>query len=159
MKHNTFIAAIVAVACATASGVALAKGGPHHGPKMSFEELDADGSGEVTQAELQAHKQARFASADANGDGLLSLDELQAQASAKAAERAARMLERFDKNGDGSLSEGEMPKPRDGARMFERMDRDGSGGISKQEFEEARMHRGGKHRHAPGADGTKTEQN
>ncbi|MEX0304461.1 MAG: hypothetical protein AB3N24_18740 [Leisingera sp.] len=40
--------------------------------------------------------------------------------------------------------------------MFDRMDADGSGGISKEEFEEARMHHRGKHRHGHGDE---TEQN
>lgn len=158
MKYTSFIAVIAAAAGVTASGAALAKGMGHNGPQMSFEEIDADGNGEITKAELEAMKQARFTKADTDGDGRLSLEEMQAQAQRHAAERAARMLERFDKNGDGGLSAEELPKPRHAGRMFERMDGDGSGSLSKQEFEEARMHHG-KRRHGGGADGAKTEQN
>ncbi|WP_291729537.1 EF-hand domain-containing protein [Leisingera sp. F5] len=156
MKHVTFIAAIVAVAGMAAGGAALAKGYGHHGPKMSFEEIDADGNGEVTKAEIQALKEARFSKADADGDGKLTLEEMQAHAQARANERAARMLERFDKDGDGALSKDEMPQPRRAGRMFDRMDADGSGGISKEEFEEARSRHGGKRWHGQGDE---TEQN
>lgn len=158
MKHSSFIAVIVAVAGVAVSGAAMAKGIGHHGPKMSFEEIDTDGNGEVTKAELQALKEARFAAADSNGDGVLSLEEMQAQGRERAAERAARMLERFDKNGDGALSKDELPQPRRAGKMFDRMDGDGSGGISKQEFEEARMNHRGKRRHKPGSDGAGAEQ-
>lgn len=159
MKHSSFIAVIVAVAGVAVSGAALAKGGGHHGPKMSFEEIDADGNGEVTKAELDALKDARFAAADSNGDGVLSLEEMQVRAQDQAAKRAARMLERFDKNGDGGLSKDELPQPRRAGKMFDRMDGDGSGSISKQEFEEARMNHGGKRRHKPGSNGAGAEQN
>ncbi|KIC13838.1 EF-hand domain-containing protein [Leisingera sp. ANG-Vp] len=158
MKHVKFIAVIVAAAGVAAGGAALAKGYGHHGPKMSFEEIDADGNGEVTKAELQAMKEARFAKADADGDGKLTLEEMQAHAQERANERAAQMLERFDKDGDGALSKDELPQPRRAGKMFDRMDADGSGGISKEEFEEARMHHRGKHRHGNGH-GDETEQN
>ncbi|WP_027259731.1 EF-hand domain-containing protein [Leisingera aquimarina] len=156
MKHVNFIAVIVAAAGVAAGGAALAKGYGHHGPKMSFEEIDTDGNGEVTKAEIQAMKEARFSKADADGDGKLTLDEMQAHAQARANERAARMLERFDKDGDGALSKDEMPQPRRAGRMFDRMDADGSGGISKEEFEEARARHGGKRWHGHGDE---TEQN
>ena len=156
MKHVKFIAVIVAVAGVTAGGVALAKGFGHHGPRMSFEEIDADGNGEVTKAEIQAMKDAHFAKADADGDGKLTLEEMQANARERADERAARMLERFDNDGDGALSKDELPKPRRAGKMFDRMDADGSGGISKEEFEEARARHGGKRHHGHGEG---TEQN
>ncbi|AHD01525.1 EF-hand domain-containing protein [Leisingera methylohalidivorans] len=160
MKHVTFIAAIVAAAGLAAGGAALAKGDGHHGPKMSFEEIDADGNGEVTKAEIQALKEARFGKADTDGNGVLTLEEMQAHAQAQANKRAARMLERFDKDGDGALSKDELPEPRRAGRMFDRMDADGSGGISKQEFDEARMRHGGKHRPGHGdSNGNNTEQN
>ncbi|MDC0657979.1 calcium-binding protein [Leisingera sp. SS27] len=152
MKHVKFIALIVAAAGMTAGSAALAKGFGHYGPKMSFEEIDADGNGEVTKAEIQAMKDAHFAKADSNGDGKLSLEEMQARAN----DRAAHMLERFDKDGDGALSMDEMPQPRRAGRMFDRMDADGSGGISKEEFEEARARHSGKRWHGHGDE---TEQN
>ena len=115
MKNAGFIALIVAAAGTIGAGAALARGGHgFKGPQMTFEQLDADGSGEVTQAEMEAAKAARFASADADGDGVLSAAELAAQASSGIAERTAKMIERCDEDGDGPLSQEEMPQPRRG---------------------------------------------
>lgn len=163
MKNAGFIALIVAAAGTIGAGAALARGGHgFKGPQMTFEQLDADGSGEVTQAEMEAAKAARFASADADGDGVLSAAELAAQASSGIAERTAKMIERFDEDGDGPLSQEEMPQPRRGGlgKMFERLDADGSGGISEEEFEEGRKHAGmrGKHKRGPGGAEGETEQ-
>ena len=129
---------------------------------MSFEEIDADGNGEITQAEMDAMKAARFAKVDANGDGALSIEELTAQGAQKAATRAEKMLERRDANGDGVLSADEMSKPERSGKMFDRFDADGSGAISKEEFEEAsnQMHQRGKGKHRPGQQpDAETEQN
>lgn len=166
MKNAGFIALTVIAATTIGAGAALAKGGHgghgFKGGKMTFEQLDADGNGEVTQAEMEAAKAARFAAADSNGDGVLSVEELAAQASAQIAARTTKMIERFDTDGDGALSQEEMPKPRrggDSAKMFERLDADGSGGISKEEFEEGRKHaRRGGERFKRGGEG-ETEQN
>lgn len=163
MKKAAFIAVIVGSASIIAAGAVLAKGGPgRHGMNMSFEEIDADGNGEITQAEMEAMKAARFTAADTDGDGSLSLDELKAQGLKKVEQRAAEMLERHDANGDGLLSQDELPKPRRSGHMFERMDADGSGSVSKAEFEEARNHmrQRGHGKHRPGQKpGVETEQN
>jgi|SaaInl59LU_5_DNA_1037362.scaffolds.fasta_scaffold30615_2 Ca2+-binding EF-hand superfamily protein len=130
---------------------AQARGG--HGGMMerpSFEELDADGSGEITEAEMKARGAARFASMDANGDGKLTVEEIVAAHSGRAADRAERMVERFDTNDDGAVSEDELQAGREAraekrhAKRFARIDRDGSGGLSPAEFE-AMMDRRGDH--------------
>ncbi|PCJ10568.1 MAG: calcium-binding protein [Rhodobacteraceae bacterium] len=163
MRKAAFIAVIVGSASLITAGAVLAKGGPgRHGMNMSFEEIDADGNGEITQAEMEMMKAARFAAADTDGDGALSLDELKAQGLKKVEQHAAAMLERHDANGDGMLSQDELPKPRRSGHMFEHMDADGNGAISKAEFDEARnhmRHRGmGKHRPGQQPD-AQTEQN
>ncbi|TLP67904.1 calcium-binding protein [Parasedimentitalea maritima] len=163
MKKAGIFAVIAASAGLVGAGAVLANSGPgRQGMNMTFEKLDADGNGEITQAEVDGLKAARFAAADANGDGALSLEELQAQGMKKAEQRAAGMLERHDANGDGVLSQDELPKPRRSGHMFERMDADGNGTISKQEFEEARnqMSSNGMGKHRPGqSEMTEPEQN
>lgn len=146
MKHTYFIAAIIAAAGIAGASAAVAKQGTgHHGPRVAFEELDADGNGELTKAEMEARRDARFARIDSNGDGKLSAAEIEAEGARRAAERAARMIERHDKDGDGVLSREELPKANKHAAMFSRMDRDGSGVVSKEEFEQARMEMRDKH--------------
>lgn len=126
-----------------------AKGGQP--ARATFETLDADGNGEVTQAEIEAHRSSRFSEADTNGDGVLSQEELVARANNAADERMNRrihgMIERLDANGDGQLGLDEMQAraQRNGSSQFDRLDADGSGGVTREEFEAATAkHRGGK---------------
>ncbi|WP_146344357.1 EF-hand domain-containing protein [Phaeobacter marinintestinus] len=140
MKHAGFIAgiALAAITVTAASAFAETPKPGKHGPRATFEQLDADGDGQVTQAEMEAHRAGRFTEMDTNGDGKLTADEMQAHGQQKAKDRSAKMLEKFDKDGDGALSAEEMPKPRHGDKMFGRIDTDGSGGVSKEEFDAAK---------------------
>ena len=106
-----------------------------HGPKHSFEALDADGDGEVSRAEFDSHRADRFAKADTNGDGLLSRDEVVARGQDRAERFADRMFQRLDENRDGAISLAEMSEGR-GNRFFDRADSDGNGAVSKPEFEQ-----------------------
>lgn len=168
MKQTKIFAVILATAGALAATTAMAKPGcGGMGAKMSFETLDADGNGEVTKAEMEAHKAARFSASDSNSDGKLSAEELVAQAQKHAAKRVEKMISHLDSDGDGMLSAEEMAN-RGGRHgdMFKRIDQDGNGSISKDEFEQAREHRGGKRRSGHGGPagdcggrGGKMEQN
>jgi len=141
MARN-FVTGVVVVGFAVAgtSAMAFGPGTGHagHGPRMSFEELDSDGDGQITQSEMQGRAAAHFQEADTDGNGLLSASEMEAQAQKRMAERIAGMIERFDKDGDGALSQDEMPRPPRAGRMFDHFDQDGSGGISEEEFSDAR---------------------
>ncbi|MGH1329786.1 MAG: EF-hand domain-containing protein [Paracoccaceae bacterium] len=107
----------------------------------NFEAIDTDGNGALSAAEMEAYKKARFDAADTNGDGALSAEELTAQHQAKQAERAAerqaKMIEKHDKDGSGTLSLDEMSSDRS-AKMFDRLDSDDNGEISKEELEKAK---------------------
>ena len=105
---------------------------------MSFSQLDADGNGEVSQAELQARAAKRFGDSDSNADGILTREELLAAGQKRSERRVERMLKRFDANGDGALSKDELPMH--GADMFARADADNSGGLSEEEFAALRKH-------------------
>lgn len=140
-------AALVAALVAT-GGAAAALG---KGKAPDFATLDANGDGQITQAELRAAGEARFTATDTDGNGALSAEELIRSDAERAAERVTRMIERFDTNGDGELSLAEMPrrggKDR-GAKMFERFDANGDGAISETEFEamrEARAEHAARH--------------
>ncbi len=133
------------------AGSASAFGGPMGpGERPSFAQLDTDGDGKVTVAELNAFPAARaaerFKTGDANADGQLSKEELAASFEMmRAAEdlaRAADMIARIDSDKNGSLSQAEMDammaqgpmKGAPGAQMMEMADTDKDGAISEQEF-------------------------
>lgn len=110
------------------------------GPRAGFEQMDTDGDGRITAAELDAVRQARFEAMDTDGDGKLSAAEMQARMEQRAGKRVERMMTRADQDGDGALSMAEMQKMQDMRRgsMMERLDKDGDGGITRSEFEAAR---------------------
>ena len=142
MKSTTFISAIVLAAVAVTGTTALAKG-PRDRAPVTFQELDANGDGQITKEEMEAHRAQKFTTADADGDGKLSLEEMQASAQKNANDRVSKMFEKFDADKDGFLSKDELPKPRKGDKMFDRIDADGNGSVSEQEFADAKdkMHR------------------
>lgn len=122
----------------------LAQSTPEDGPDRAgmlvemFDQIDTDADGEVTEAELAAHKAAEFAAADTNSDGSLGADEIAARHLAKVAEkaddRAAQMIEHRDSDGDGVLSMAEVGEG-PAQRHFSSLDADGNGAISKAEVE------------------------
>lgn len=94
-----------------------------HGPSAArleerFGEMDGDGDGTITQAELRAFAEARhdariakakdhFAALDKDGDGMLSESEFIARAEQhleRMLSRADRRLAALDDNGDGTVS-------------------------------------------------------
>ena len=140
MKKNTLKILLATTLIAVGAGAAIAQ--ERGGPRMSFEQLDVDGSGEITVEDLTAMRDSRFAGVDANGDGNVTLDEFKAAEMARAGERAAEMFARLDVDGDGILSRDVLERGRGderGARMIERFDTDNSGGVSAEEFEQARL--------------------
>ncbi len=92
MKQIRVSAAVLAAACLLAasganafpggdSGGSMGRGGPGGGHRPpSFDELDADGDGVVSETEFFApmleHGEERFVRMDENGDGSLTSDEL-----------------------------------------------------------------------------------
>ena len=141
MEKSTLRLLVTALAITAGVGVAQAQDRGPRGDAMTFENLDVDGSGEITREDLDAMKSQRFAEFDADGDGSVTRDEFTAHAEARAAERAAEMFARLDADGDGVLSrdaiEGRMGGG-GGERMLARFDTDNSGGISAEEFEAAK---------------------
>ena len=120
-----------------ASAPAMAR--QHGGPRPDFSQLDANGDGQITQAEVKAFGAAEFAKADADGDGSLTLEELTARAKTdrvrKMDKRAKRELKRLDSDGNGTIELAEMEEKQGGMRMFDRMDENEDGVISQEEFD------------------------
>lgn len=121
------------------------------GMNLDFSTIDADGDGQITQAEVTAFEAASFASADTDGNGSLSKEELIAQIEARIdtnqsdrmANRVDRMISNLDTDGDGSISLEERQSDERSARIFDRLDKDDDGTISSEEAETA-SDRGGR---------------
>lgn len=146
---KTVMTGLIAALVIGSAGFAVARGGPEgHGPRFNFEELDTNGDGQITAAEMEAHKAERFASQDTDGDGFLSKEELVAAMTQKIEEsvapRADKMLERKDADNDGQISLAELENNERPKSFFERLDKDGDGAISKEEMETMKKKRFGK---------------
>ena len=138
-------------------GLGGAAAADSHRTPPTFEEIDTNSDGVISQAEIAALSAARFATLDTNGDGMVTAEELIAagvdRAAERAADMAAKMLERLDADGDGALSLAEMPDRAE--RGFDRLDADDDGAVTREEFEAAADHRRGPrhHDHRRGAPG------
>jgi len=106
--------------------------GPSRPKPPTFEELDIDGSGDVTQDEFVAYQVKQ------------------------AEERAKQMFGRVDRNNDGKLTKEEMPKPREGGPRGPGM-RDGEGGPRGPRDGEGGGPRGPRDGQKPGGDNRGTE--
>jgi len=155
MDHNNIRIAAAVLAIIPGSGAAIAQADDTDRRGIpSFETLDVDGSGEITASDIEALRAERFAEIDTDGNGEVSEAEFIARAQEQASDRATRMFERLDADGDGVLSR-DVLESRGGRGMGERLlsraDTDDSGGVSAEEFEaikermaERRGGRGGK---------------
>ncbi len=157
MKRAVIISSVTALAIAFGAVGASAKGfggkGGFKGPRINFEEVDANADGLLSKEELAAHAQVRFDAVDTDGNGSLSVDELSAARERADKERLNKMIERRDTNKDGALSFDEMKPNEDRVeRMFERLDKDGDGNISSEEFAEMKAKRKGGKRGQEGSD-------
>ena len=151
LKLSTLAAAIIVGCSVSIAPMASAQDGPGRGGPV-FEELDANGDGSITEAEMQDHRMARFAAMDSDGNGSLSAAEMTAAAEQRKAKRAERMIERMDANDDGEVSQEELAALGEGRRGggFSRLDADGDGSVTKAEFDAAKDKRRAffqKHRH------------
>ena len=133
MKNAVLLSALAVsiVIGGTVQGMAASHSGK---AKHSFESLDINSDGQVTQDEFTAHREGRFNRADTNGDGVLNRAEMLARGAARAERVVDRMLDRKDANGDGALSLAEMQEGR-GGDMFQRADTDGDGAVSRDEYQ------------------------
>ena len=106
-------------------------GGPGPIGMMLFEEMQKNG-GKLTKEQADAAIQAAFAKYDTNHDGKLSLDEYQAFWTDMMHERMVRSFQFLDRSGDAEITEQEFQQPADW--MMQRFDRNGDGTISKDDM-------------------------
>lgn len=157
MKTTNKKTILTTTAFIIAASVSMASAAGKDGRMFDFSTIDADGNGEITQAEITVFQTAQFAEADTDNNGLLSKEEIQAQLAARSdnaregrsERRIDRMISHLDTDEDGSLSFQERQSGDRSSRIFERLDKDDSGTISAEEAEKAADRRGrgkGKHR-------------
>lgn len=174
MKRNMIISTAALIAVLGTSMGAVAAGNSHSGhdrgrgnmAQFDLTVVDADGDGNITLEEFEAHKAARFAEIDANGDGGVSQEELtahhdaqqQERANKKAeadAERAEKRAERMDEratktfadrdtDGNGLLSAEELSMQPQPKSIFERLDTNEDGVISAEELAAMKDRMGGR---------------
>ena len=146
-------AGVVAVMLGTAVYAKGPAGSGFDAMLPGFEELDVDGNGGISIAEVKAAQDARFQEMDSDGDGILTTQEMTDHAVGQMQERMgmrfAKMMEWQDSDGDGGLNRSEFETGR-GQQMFSRADADNDGVVTLAEFEAAkeqgRGRMGGGHR-------------
>ncbi|QDY69494.1 EF-hand domain-containing protein [Qingshengfaniella alkalisoli] len=136
----TSVTRTIGFALATTLLGSMALAAPQDRAEM-FERLDADGNGQITQADLDAARQERFDAIDTDGNGMLTADELVAHERLRADQRriyrVERMIARMDQDGDGQINAVEMMSPERQQvprGLIERMDTDGDGSVTHEEF-------------------------
>lgn len=139
--------ALAAMTSASLSTATLAQDAAKPAAPFDFAAMDADKDGKLTQAEMDAFRSAQIAAMDTDKDGTISAAELGAHQmarmtqdmQARAENRAKRMMDDLDSDGNGTLSVAEMQAGApNGARMFGRIDTDEDGAISAAEADAAR---------------------
>lgn len=101
------------------------------GAEQVLREVDTDRDGRITQAEIDAAVNARFARFDADSNGRLSLDEFGALWADITRPAAVRAFQLMDPDGDSAITKAEVDE-RFG-RLVQRFDRNGDGALSPQD--------------------------
>ncbi len=127
----------------------IAQAGGHKGGKH-FEQMDTNGDGTITRAEVELQAIESFGKSDTNADGFLTQEELKAAHEAHRAEMKAKKAEREDKmaeksaerfaaadtDSDGRWNQAEYVAHR--LEPFAKVDTDGDGNITAAEQEAAK---------------------
>ncbi|MEM6536400.1 MAG: EF-hand domain-containing protein [Pseudomonadota bacterium] len=131
IKRILLVSAPVA-AMLFAAGTAFAQPEPKDGVKSAMRTLFENG--EVSVTEFVASAEAQAQSLDSNGDGTITKAEVEANRKARQADRKSRRFP--DANNDGVVSEIEFL---DGARdRFAKMDANGDGLLTEDEMPKPR---------------------
>lgn len=106
--------------------------GMRHRARHMMDRYDANNDKKVTQEEINTNREAWHKEFDANNDGKLSLDEFKQLWLKARARRIVREFQRFDRDGDAGVTQGEYLKPM--ADLIEMRDRNGDGALSREDM-------------------------
>ncbi|MEX0694643.1 MAG: hypothetical protein WD075_09385 [Rhodospirillales bacterium] len=144
MKNRTkFLAALGLISGLAVTGYALnadaggshgRDGGHHKGKRMMhmMERYDVNGDSALTQDEVLGERAKQFKTFDKNTDGVLDLAEYKALWAEAMNERMVRGFQRYDRDGDGRVSEQDYSKKI--ARMIAWMDKNGDAKVDRDDF-------------------------
>jgi hypothetical protein len=110
------------------------RGGPGRGGPMGamfqevFAQVDADGDGAVTQAEIDSWRSTQMTAADTSGDGQISLAEFTPAWTAFMQSRIVDDFQALDEDGNGHITAAEMDARL--GNIVTRMDQNGDGALS-----------------------------
>ena len=96
-----------------------------------FAEVDQDGDGSITQADIDAYLEAQRTGADADGDGAVSLAEFEAIWLEQTRQAMTRTFQGLDADASGEITEAELSERFGG--VVARMNRDGDGALTLQD--------------------------
>jgi hypothetical protein len=94
-----------------------------------FEDADADKDGKLTQAEIDAYRDARFAEFDADNNGELNLEEFTALHNDLTKQMTVRAFQMHDPDGDAAITKEEFERPTAG--LVQRLDRNNDGALTQ----------------------------
>ncbi|WP_120495756.1 EF-hand domain-containing protein [Kiloniella sp. EL199] len=120
------------------AGAAFAAGGGKW--KKNFEEVDANGDGQITQQEIANAQATKFSQADLNNDGSISLTEMQEAITKHIAERTKRKFDKMDADNSGGITAEEFNSRIN--KMVEHLDRNNDGIITQDEMPKNKWHKG-----------------
>jgi hypothetical protein len=107
--------------------------GPGRRADRMLQRLDQDGSGDISVEEFSQRRLGWLSEADADGDGVISMEELTSAIDQRRQERReARLLARFDINGDGEITIEELERHQE--KRFALMDRNDDGVLTADEM-------------------------
>lgn len=98
----------------------------------SFETMDVNGDGNITQDEIDSLRAEHLARHDSNGDGELNLEEFLGLWHEAIRPVAVRAFQSFDRDGDGTITKVEYDRPMEG--VINRFDNNNDGELSLREF-------------------------
>jgi hypothetical protein len=133
--RNILLIAGLAGGAALLGGAAVAGGWAPHGRSMGsglLDTYDTNDDGKLTQAEIDAARQANLTKFDSDANGALTLAEYQALWADAMRRAMVRQFQAHDADGDGSITVEEFTVRF--ADVVETLDRNGDGELTRDEL-------------------------